>query len=166
MKPDWDKLMTSFKGHKTTLVADVDCTAQGEPLCEKVGVQGYPTIKYGDPNGLEDYEGGRDFAELKSFADSLKPVCTPAQLDSCTPEDKELITKYEAMSVDDLKKEVEDKEQKIKDAESNFEKEVEKLQEKYEALEKEKTETISDIKKSGMGIMKSVIASKKGKGEL
>ena len=26
-------------------------------ILSEVGVQGYPTIKYGDPNGLEDYEG-------------------------------------------------------------------------------------------------------------
>jgi predicted nuclease with TOPRIM domain len=157
--------MTAFKGHKTTLVADVDCTAQGEPLCEKVGVQGYPTIKYGDPNGLEDYEGGRDYEELKSFAESLKPVCTPSQLDSCSEEDKALIKEYEALSVADLKEKVETKETAIKDAESTFEKEVEKLQEKYEELEKTKSETIADIKKSGLGLLKSVIAAK-GKGEL
>merc|ERR1719379_2332311 len=166
MKPDWDKLMTAFKDHKTTLVADVDCTAGGEALCEKVGVQGYPTIKYGDPNGLEDYEGGRAFAELKKFADDLKPVCTPAQLDACSDEDKELIKKYEATPLDELKKGVEEKEQQIKDAETTFEQEVEKLQEKYEQLEKEKSDAISAIKKSGMGLMKSVIASKKSKGEL
>lgn len=165
MKPAWDKLMTAFKDHKTTLVADVDCTAQGEPLCEKVGVQGYPTIKYGDPNGLEDYEGGRDYEELKSFAESLKPVCTPSQLDSCSEEDKALIKEYEALSVADLKEKVETKETAIKDAESTFEKEVEKLQEKYEELEKTKSETIADIKKSGLGLLKSVIAAK-GKGEL
>ena len=41
MKPDWDKLMTEFDGHATTLVADVDCTAAGQSLCEKVGVRGY-----------------------------------------------------------------------------------------------------------------------------
>jgi len=165
MKPSWDKLMTAFKDHKTTLVADVDCTAAGEPLCEKVGVQGYPTIKYGDPNGLEDYEGGRDFEELKSFAESLKPVCTPSQLESCSADEKELLTKYEAMSVDDLEAAVAEKETAMKDAETTFEKEVEKLQEKYEALEKEKSDTISQIKQSGMGLMKAVIASK-GKGEL
>merc|ERR1712070_232534 len=145
-----------------TLVADVDCTSKGEPLCEKSGVQGYPTIKYGDPNGLEDYEGGRDFAALKSFAEDLKPVCTPSQLDTCSADDLALIKKYEATALDDLKKMVEDKEKEIQDAETTFEKEVEKLQEKYEQLEKDKSETIASVKKSGMGLMKSVIASKKG----
>lgn len=166
MKPDWDKLMTEFKSHKTTLVADVDCTAKGEPLCEKVGVQGYPTIKYGDPNSLEDYEGGRDYDEMKSFAESLKPVCTPSQLESCSENEKELLKKYEAMTIPDLKIEVAKKEEDIKTAESTFESEVEKLQEKYESLEKEKSETIASIKQSGMGLMKAVISSKSTNAEL
>lgn len=58
MKPDWDKLMAAFKGNPTSLVADVDCTAAGQPLCNKHGVKGYPTIKYGDPAKLTDYQGG------------------------------------------------------------------------------------------------------------
>ena len=40
MKPDWDKLMDAFKDNPTQLVADVDCTAEGEPLCETHGIQG------------------------------------------------------------------------------------------------------------------------------
>merc|ERR1712193_546212 len=58
-----------FKDSKTALVADVDCTAGGQSLCNEVGVRGYPTIKYGDPNNLEDYKGGRDFDALKKFAE-------------------------------------------------------------------------------------------------
>eukprot|EP00804_Cyclotella_cryptica_P026088 CCRYP_013950-RA/>CCRYP_013950-RA protein AED:0.18 eAED:0.18 QI:165/0.66/0.5/1/0.66/0.75/4/0/246 len=49
MKPDWDKLMEAYAGSATQLVAEVDCTAAGKPLCDQVGVRGYPTIKYGDP---------------------------------------------------------------------------------------------------------------------
>ena len=40
MKPDWDKLIKEYEGHETTLVADVDCTAGGSSLCNKVGVRG------------------------------------------------------------------------------------------------------------------------------
>ncbi|OLQ03763.1 Type-2 histone deacetylase 2 [Symbiodinium microadriaticum] len=37
------------------LIADVDadCTAGGKSKCEEVGVRGYPTIKYGDPDDLQ-----------------------------------------------------------------------------------------------------------------
>ena len=61
MKPDWDKLMDAFAGSETQLVGDVDCTAAGKPLCDSVGVRGYPTIKWGDPADLQDYNGGRDY---------------------------------------------------------------------------------------------------------
>ena len=46
MKPDWDKLMDAFADSTTALVADVDCTADGKPLCDANGVRGYPTIKW------------------------------------------------------------------------------------------------------------------------
>ena len=37
MKPDWDKLMDAFADSTTALVADVDCTADGKPLCDANG---------------------------------------------------------------------------------------------------------------------------------
>jgi len=45
MKPDWDALGSEYADSKTVVIADVDCTAAGKPLCEKYGVRGYPTIK-------------------------------------------------------------------------------------------------------------------------
>merc|ERR1712007_265561 len=46
------------------LVAEVDCTADGKPLCDANGVRGFPTLKYGDPTSLDDYSGGRDYDSL------------------------------------------------------------------------------------------------------
>ena len=46
MKPDWDKLMEEFKDSPTALVADVDCTADGKPICDDNGVRGFPTLKW------------------------------------------------------------------------------------------------------------------------
>ena len=72
-----EKFNKSKKG-KDGLIADVDCTAAGEPLCKANGVQGYPTIKYGSPANLKDYNGGRGFKELVQFAaKNLGPVCGP-----------------------------------------------------------------------------------------
>merc|ERR1719408_611368 len=103
MKPAWDKLIKKFEGSATALVADVDCTSDGKNLCEEHGVQGFPTIKYGDPSALEDYEGGRGFDELKKFADeNLKPSCSPSNLDLCDDAMKKKIADLEAMSSADL----------------------------------------------------------------
>ena len=49
MKPDWDALGAEFKDHPKVVIADVDCTAAGKPLCDKFGVRGYPTIKCAAP---------------------------------------------------------------------------------------------------------------------
>ena len=79
MKPAWDKLGDEYKSSKTVLIGDVDCTKEQE-LCQKYGVQGYPTIKYftGETDPLGDsYDGGREYEDLKAFADeNLRPSCS------------------------------------------------------------------------------------------
>jgi len=165
MKPDWDKLMKKYEDNKTTLVADVDCTAKGQPLCETHGVRGYPSIKHGDPNSLEDYQGGRDYASLEKFAEGLKPLCSPVNIDLCDADQKKKIEDLQALGEDDLKTKIEAEEKKIADAEKNFKSEVEKLQKKYESLQKEKEASVEAVKKAGLGLMKSVQAAAKSSGK-
>merc|ERR1712023_428857 len=113
--------MGEFDGHATTLIADVDCTAAGKPLCDSVGVRGYPTIKYGDPNNLEDYKGGRDFAALKKFAEeNLGPTCGPANLDLCDDEKKAQIEKFAKMSASDLEAAIKEKTDEMAKVEAGF----------------------------------------------
>merc|ERR1712178_339011 len=129
--------------------------------CETHGVEGFPTIKWGDPSGLEAYEGGRDFKELKKFAEeNLKPLCSPANIDLCDEEKKKKIGELQAMSSKDLTDKVEALEAEIKAVSDNFDAEVEKLQKKYEELEKEKGEKTKELKDSGLGLMKAVLATK------
>lgn len=164
MKPDWDKLIAEYTGHATGLVADVDCTADGKSLCEKVGVRGYPTIKWGDPNSLEDYEGGRDLDALKKFAaENLKPQCSPANIDLCDDEKKKRIEELMAKPDADLEKDIKEKEGAMAKAEAKLKKRVEKLQKKYEEYNKEKDDAIAEIKASGLGLMKAVKAAKAAK---
>lgn len=166
MKPAWDKLMKQFKGSKTALIADVDCTAAGKGLCEQNGVEGFPTIKWGDPSALEDYDGGRDYDDLKKFAEeNLKPLCSPANIDLCDEAKKKQISELQQLSDKDLTTKIEKIEKEIKDVSDEFDKAVEGLQKKYEDLEKEKTEKTKELKDSGLGLMKAVLATK-GKTEL
>jgi thioredoxin-like negative regulator of GroEL len=161
MKPAWDQLMEEFKDSKTALVADVDCTVH-QDLCGKFGVQGYPTIKYGDPNNMEDYQGGRTFEDMQAFAkENLGPSCGPANLDLCDADQKKSIEEALALSADDLAAKITEGEKKMEDAESNFKKAVEELQANYEKLQKEKDDTVAAVKKGGLGMLKSVQASKK-----
>jgi len=169
MKPDWDKLMQEYKGHDSILIADVDCTAGGKDLCGDKGVRGYPSIKYGDPNNMEDYKGGRSLKDLQSFAkENLGPTCGPANLDLCDDEKKEQINKFLAMSASDLQAAVQEKDGETKKAEKDFEEFVKGLQASYEKASKEKDDALANIKDSGLGLMKSVLAhqGKAAKGEL
>lgn len=161
MKPAWDKLMGDFASSETALVADVDCTASGKPLCDSNGVKGFPTIKHGDPSALEDYQGGRSYEDLKKFADeNLKPRCSPSNIDLCDDEKRAEIEKFQAMSDADLTSSIEEKEKEIADAEELFESELKKLQETYEKISKDKDDTIAAVKDSGLSLMKAVKASK------
>jgi len=167
MKPAWDKLMDEFKDSKSACVADVDCTVE-EELCREQGVEGYPTIKFGDPNNLEDYQGGREFDDLQTFAkEKLGPTCGPKNLDLCSADQKTEIEGFMKLGDADIDAKIKEKEGAISKAESDFKSEVEKLQANYEKLNKDKDKTIADIKKSGLGMLKSVRAAKKegGTGE-
>jgi len=169
MKPDWDKLMDAFADSKTALVGDVDCTAEGKPLCDANGVKGYPSIKYGDPSALEEYKGARDYASLKKFAEeNLKPMCSPANVDLCDPEKKAEIEKFQAMSDADLEAAISEKTKLMDEAEETFKTGVSKLQETYQEMMNAKEATVESIKDSGLGLMKAVKASagKKGSAEL
>merc|ERR1711972_600912 len=111
------KLIKAYKDSKTALVADVDCTAAGKDLCETHGVQGFPTIKWGDPSSLEAYEGGRDYDALKKFAkENLKPVCSPTNIDLCDDEKKKEIEELMAKSDSDLETQIKEKETEMEKA--------------------------------------------------
>jgi len=167
MKPDWDKLAADFDNSPSAVIADVDCTAGGKTLCNEIGVKGYPTIKWGDPNNLEDYKGGRTYDALKKFAEeNLGPTCGPSNIDLCDADKKAEIEKFQAMPAADLDAAIVDAEEKLEAAEGEFKKFVEGLQSQYEAANKKKDDTIAEMKNSGLGMMKAVKAAGKGKEEL
>jgi hypothetical protein len=162
MKPDWEKLEADFEGNPTQLIGDVDCTAEGKPLCEANGVRGYPTLKWGDPTDLQDYQGGRDYETLKKFAEeNLKPVCSPANIDLCDDEKKAEIKKFQAMSEDDLDRAIKEKEDEQEKAEADFKAYVETLQAQYREAMEAKDAAIEAVKNSGLALMKAVKASLK-----
>ena len=47
-------LLKDYTGHVSVLVADVDCVGDGKTKCDEVGIKNFPSIKYGNPNNLED----------------------------------------------------------------------------------------------------------------
>jgi hypothetical protein len=154
--------MEEFANSSTQLIADVDCTVKdNEGLCNAMGVQGFPTLKWGDAEDLQEYQGPRSYDALKLFAEeNLKPMCSIKNIDLCDDEKKALLKKYQDMSVDVLENAVEEKMAQIDGAEKTFDEEVGKLQQKYESLEKERNDAVTAVKNSGLGLMNSVLKSK------
>jgi len=163
MKPDWEKLTNDFAESSTAVIADVDCTKDdSKDLCSKMGVKGYPTIKYFTEATAatgDSYEGGRSYADLKKWADeNLGPSCSPANLDLCNDEQKEEIEKYQAMDVSELQEMVDTKTAASEEAEKTFKDEVSKLQKKYEELQSEKDAAV-EAAGVDMRVMRQVVGA-------
>jgi len=157
MKPDWDKLGDEFSGSKTVLIGDVDCTVEKD-LCSKYGVRGYPTIKSFtvNPDG-DPYEGGRDYAALKKFADeNLGPSCSNDNIDLCDDEQKAILDKYNAMSAAERKKIIDEANAKVEEAEETFKSELKKLQARYEELSKKKDEDVKALQTKELRLLKTI----------
>jgi len=164
MKPAWDKLGDEYKSSKTVLIGDVDCTKE-QDLCQKYGVQGYPTIKYftGATSSQGDaYNGGRDYDTLSKWAkDNLGPTCGAENIDLCNDEQKKLIKDKQALSAADLDKEIADQEAELKKADDDLEELLKSLQSQYEAGKQKKDDTIAALSPK-LALLRSV---KRAKGD-
>eukprot|EP00463_Aulacantha_scolymantha_P005893 TRINITY_DN731_c0_g1_i1.p1 TRINITY_DN731_c0_g1~~TRINITY_DN731_c0_g1_i1.p1 ORF type:complete len:206 (-),score=61.11 TRINITY_DN731_c0_g1_i1:364-981(-) len=149
-----------YKDHKTTLIADVDCTADGKELCGSIGVKGYPTIKHGSPDNLQDYDGERTYKAMKRFAKKLKPSCSPSNIDFCDDTQRAEIEEVQKLSIEELDALIEADEKKLEESETTFKEAVEVLQAKYKKLMDDKDAKISAIKADGLALKKSVQSAK------
>jgi len=153
MKPDWDSLGAKFKDSKTVLIADVDCTAGGKPLCDKYGVRGYPTIKYFNPPDEEgeDYKGGRELAALTKFVETeLGPGCSVDTKENCSAEQLASLQTYIDMPAEERDSKLAEMKKALADAEEAHNELLKKLQaqfkESQDGLEKLKEESAPTIK--------------------
>jgi len=157
MKPAWDSLADEYAGSSKVLIADVDCTAAGEPLCERFGVEGFPTIKVFNPpdEDGEDYEGGRDYDELKKFAAEMGPGCSPATKDNCSAEQLAELEEVLAIPEDRRQEELASLMKEVADKEKAHETLVESLQSQYEESNKALEATKKEAKPR-MKLLRSV----------
>jgi hypothetical protein len=153
MKPDWDSLGAKFKDSKTVLIADVDCTAGGKPLCDKFGVRGYPTIKYFNPPDEEgeDYKGGRDLAALTKFVETeLGPGCSVDTKENCSAEQLTALQTYIDMPAAERDSKLTEMKKALADAEEAHNELLKTLQaqfkESQDGLEKLKEDSAPTIK--------------------
>lgn len=139
------------------IIADVDCTAAGEPLCERFGVEGFPTIKSFAPPDAEgeDYDGGRDLDSLREFASSLGPSCSSATKESC---DATQLAELEALlttPVTELEAELNTLKTQLKSVQTAHDELVKSLQQQYEESE----ENVAKLKKELAPRMKMLRAA-------
>lgn len=154
--------MADYSSSSTVLIADVDCIGSGKDLCTKHGVQGFPTLKFGDPSNLEDYKGGRDAAILKSFASELKPSCNVVSLENCDSSTIELIVELKEKKKNELEELVVNEEKERQKVEKTFEDNVNELQSQYKDLTDGKQAKLKEIEKEyHIGIVQSILSQRK-----
>ena len=158
LAPAWDELTKEYESSDTLFVTECDCTGACKDLCAEVGVQGYPTLKYGSVNALEDYKGGRDAASLKKHATEMKPSCSPKRREVCSTQELEQLDELMQKSKGEVAVMITEQEMVIAAAEEEFKTAVASLQETYTNLVKVKEEKVAQVQKSGLQMMKLVMA--------
>eukprot|EP00658_Telonema_sp_P-2_P063092 TRINITY_DN5178_c0_g2_i1.p1 TRINITY_DN5178_c0_g2~~TRINITY_DN5178_c0_g2_i1.p1 ORF type:complete len:383 (-),score=88.89 TRINITY_DN5178_c0_g2_i1:171-1319(-) len=157
--PAWHALTREFKGPGPILVAEVDCSTQ-EPLCQKLGVQAYPTILYGQLHNLQEYGGGRGLEELREFCHAhLGSSCGPSRPDLCGERERKAIEHAMALPVQELVRRVDRAERELEQVELRYAQDLEKLREQHQRLTAQRERRTWQIKsKSGLGILRTVQA--------
>ena len=99
----------------------------------RAATAGFPTLAWGDATAAESYEGMRDYASLKAFADEYvtKPVCSIMNLDVCSDDEKAEIAAVEAQTDAELTAAALKIKESTKAEEKKFEAYLEELQDKY-----------------------------------
>ena len=118
-------------------------------------------FQFGDPNDLQKYEGGRDEAALKEFAaENLGPTCGPDNRDVCDDEQLTRLDKFMAMADSKLNKFISKRVKQLAQSADDLEALKEKSQKRITRAEKKDKKLQSKVKKSGLGMAKSVKAFK------
>ena len=126
------------------MIADVDCTQDNaKALCEKYGVQGYPTIKYFSketPDDGEKYEEARDYNALKKFVKKMaKDPCVLDTQANCNKKEKAFIQELSGWEEAKVKSELEALKSNIEEAKA-------KHQQLADLFEKQKEEAMATMK--------------------
>lgn len=163
LAPEWDKLAADWVDSPMGLVAEVDCTSpDGKKLCTAHRITGFPTIRYGDPKDLLQYNGGRTYRDLAAFCKAnLKPPCSPLSLDSCT--DEAVKQEWQAIlfkSDEDIQALIAEERKKLKDANKEYKLRSKEMENQYNKILAEKETKIKEINESVLDIARSIKAFK------
>lgn len=148
----WEKMAAGWVSHEQGLVGEIDCTVE-EKFCASFGIDGLPTLLYGEPSlkglYLEEYlPSDKTYEALSQFANEKlsKPMCSPGNLNPCDSETRQQIEMYIKMSSDELDDAIKQKEQAIKDAEKEFKAAFDEMQKAYDKLGADKQMLEASVK--------------------
>mmetsp|Transcript_9512 Transcript_9512/g.20989 ORF Transcript_9512/g.20989 Transcript_9512/m.20989 type:complete len:168 (-) Transcript_9512:199-702(-) len=155
MVPAWNQLGKAYADSETVQIVDVDCTANGKNTCSRMGVQGFPTIKYFTAKTGKsgaDYQGGRDYDALSSFVKkTLASGCNVKTGKDCAANEKQLIQKMKEKTLAELQDDITNKTALLKDLKK------ERSAAQAEMREKEKTWTRNEKNyNKALGILKQM----------
>lgn len=139
LQPHWEQLTTHWQSEgrfrDETKLVEVNCDkgAGAGRLCSEHGKAGFPTIKWGNPNDLDDVTiARRGFEELKQFTEeNLKPLCGVNKADACDEKQAAMLARIQGLDVVELKSKIATAEEKIKAALAEFDKGEKTLQANY-----------------------------------
>eukprot|EP00588_Corethron_pennatum_P009393 CAMPEP_0194278714 /NCGR_PEP_ID=MMETSP0169-20130528/11909_1 /TAXON_ID=218684 /ORGANISM="Corethron pennatum, Strain L29A3" /LENGTH=153 /DNA_ID=CAMNT_0039022971 /DNA_START=220 /DNA_END=681 /DNA_ORIENTATION=+ len=153
-------MASELVGNPTVLVGEIDCDDEND-LCEDHDIEGFPTIKWGSPDALNDYNLDMETDDMVKFVKNMKPQCSISNIDLCDDEKKAFIESMSALSFEEINEKVTDIEKQIKGMEDDFELGLEGIENDYEQLDKEHQKTLKSIKDAGnVALAKSVLGTK------
>lgn len=158
MKPDWDELEEFYKDKDSIMIAEIDCGMDASrEFCIEHKIESLPTLKYGDPDVLSDYEGSRDIESLKIFVELLSNFCSPSNMENCDEQSKKDIETYMKLSDEELESAIVREEELVNTVEKEFQKEVAELEKSYDILNNTKNDAITWVNKNtGLGGLRTI----------
>mmetsp|Transcript_53578 Transcript_53578/g.96243 ORF Transcript_53578/g.96243 Transcript_53578/m.96243 type:complete len:585 (-) Transcript_53578:39-1793(-) len=157
LKPAWDRLTSDFEGTTTALVAEVDCTGKGKQLCDKYDVTGFPRLLWGKVDDLQKYFGGREYEEMKRFADDhLGKPCGPSNLELCSESHRAVMENYGKMSPEKRESKAKAAEKAIEKANKAYDEAHWNFLAKLDTEEMKKDKQVKTIKDQGLDEAKLV----------
>lgn len=167
---DWNKLATYFEelpDDDNVLIGSIDCTdaPKGKSLCARFKIMGLPTFLYGDASFggvyLEEYPmEDKNYEEFKSFAiKELVPKCNPGSLDACSPDMRQDVEGFMALSNQALDDKIKGLEKHEKDMRASYKNMFAKLQKDYDQKLTDKEMQVARSK-ANVKLIKEVMAMK------
>ena len=156
-------LATDWVDHPYSLILDVDCTTPkktASSFCKKkFGVYDYPTLKYGHPHALQEYQGPRSYSVLKQFAQEVLTgfQCIPSQPTACTtPEQRSWLQQYQQLSQVELETTMHEIKNNLTLQKQTFQKQVDHLQKEYQEMVETKARRIQELEQGDLRYMLAI----------